>query len=400
VTAILASVDDPRVDEAVENLLDTMASGVSGVELWGLQFDLGLAWPSFKPDHGGLGVSQSVANAVASLLKERGVPSSPAGFVGLHQVSKLLHDVGRPEQRRQHLRRIFTGDEQWCQLFSEPGAGSDLANVGTRARRDGEDWSIAGQKVWTSNARHADLGLLLARTDPDAPKHRGMTMFIVDMREPGVEIRPLRQADGGARFSEVFLEDVSVADSQRLGEPGDGWRLAMSVLSTERTGASDVFLRPTSELVDLFNAREYRNGELREEVVRRWIDGRLIALNAERLRASRDAEDARRLASISKVQASEHSQRLASTLATLSGPALLVSADYQDAFEEDTRPGASAVKNFAALPASRFLVRSLAMSIEGGTNQIARNIIGERVLGLPPDIRVDKTASWRETARA
>ena len=208
------------VDEALGVLRAMADSGASPSDLLGAQFDLGLAWPRFAIGAGGLGVSAVDARAIRERAAGAGLPSSPASFVGLQQASALIHDFGSEVQRQRYLRRIFTGEDQWCQLFSEPGAGSDLANVGTRGRLDGDVWRFDGQKVWTSMARHATHGLLLARTDPAAPKHNGMTMFVLEMRQPGIEVRPLRQMDGGARFSEVFLSEATASDCDRLGDPG------------------------------------------------------------------------------------------------------------------------------------------------------------------------------------
>jgi alkylation response protein AidB-like acyl-CoA dehydrogenase len=387
-----------EIEDAIGELA-ALVNKVDEVELFGRQYDLGLAWPRFAPPWGGWGLSADSGLHVSQRLRSRGVPPSPAGFVGLHQVSTLLHDIGADEQKLRYLRRIFTGEDQWCQLFSEPGAGSDLANVSCIARLSGDEWVLDGQKVWTSNARHANLGLLLARTDPGARKHSGMTMFIVDMTTPGIEVRPLRQADGGARFSEVFLDGVVVPDSLRLGTPGQGWALSMRILATERGGASDVFLRPVAELLELWASRGHAARAARDDVAQRWIESRVIALNGERQRTTSDADTAKRLASIAKVMSSEHSQRVSSTLATLLGPDILVAADFDEALAEDIRPQSAAMKDFAALPPARFLVRARAMSIEGGTNEISRNIIGERVLGLPPDIRVDKDRPWVEVTK-
>ena len=230
------------VDEALGALRAMVDDGASPSELLAEQFDRGLAWPRFAVGAGGLGVSAVDARAIRERVVGAGLPSSPASFVGLQQASALIHDIGSEVQRRRYLRRIFTGEDQWCQLFSEPGAGSDLANVGTRGRLEGDLWRFNGQKVWTSTARHASHAMLLARTDPIAPKHRGMTMFVLEMRQLGVKVRPLRQMDGGARFSEVFLSEATARDSDRLGDPGAGWAMSMHILNVERDGASELVL--------------------------------------------------------------------------------------------------------------------------------------------------------------
>jgi alkylation response protein AidB-like acyl-CoA dehydrogenase len=373
-------------------------------DILGVQYDHGLAWPTFDRGFGGLGLSPEAANAVSAAVQAvGGVPPTSGDFVAVHQVARLIHDRGTVEQRHRFLRRIFTGEDHWCQLFSEPGAGSDLAGVATSAIPAGSGWVVDGQKVWTSGARHADWALLLARSDSAVVKHRGLSMFVVEMSAPGVTVRPLRQADGGARFSEVFLENVPVEPGLRIGAAGDGWSAALAVLSTERTGASDIFLRPVDEL--LTRLRELSDDDvrkplLRDQVMQVWLTGRTLSLMNTRQRAESRPAELARLAALAKVTASEHAQRYADLLATLVGPDILVAADYASAFEHDMDPAsAGGLPNLTRLSPTRYLLRSRAMSIEGGTNEIQRNIIGERVLGLPPDIRIDKDVPWRELSR-
>ncbi|WP_246361227.1 acyl-CoA dehydrogenase family protein [Haloechinothrix aidingensis] len=276
-----------------------------------------------------------------------------------------------------------------------------MAGVATLAAREDDDWLVTGQKVWTSGAHQAHFALLLARTDPDVPKHRGMTMFIVDMSADGVEVRPLRQADGGARFSEVFLTDVRIPDAMRLGPVGDGWGVALRVLQTERSGASDVFIRPVEDLLDSWRGRgRFLPAAMRDDVVKMWMDAAVFELSRNRQRAVAGTDDAVRLGAIAKVAASEHAQRLSTVMAAVLGPDILTRADYDEAFAEDRTGEESPSDRFAALPPHRYLLRTRAMSIEGGTNEISRNIISERVLGLPADIRVDKDRPWRELTRS
>jgi alkylation response protein AidB-like acyl-CoA dehydrogenase len=395
----------PDIDMSVAEFVAIaahLADDVAG--LLGAQYDCGLAWPEFDLGWGGLGLSSDAAADVRARVAALSLPPSSGDFVALHQVARLIHDVGTDEQKQRFLRRIFTGEDHWCQLFSEPDAGSDLAGLATAAVKDANGgWRVTGQKVWTSGARHANWSLLLARTDPSAVKHRGMTMLILDMSAPGVEVRPLRQADGGARFSEVFLDDVRVPDDLRIGAVGEGWATALKVLGTERVGASDVFLRPVGELLTALRQipdRDPRKASLRDEVVRVWIARRTIELTAARMRASRDAAEVSRLASLAKVTASEHSQHLAQVLASLVGPDILVQADYDEALARDEDPeSAAGLPDLSSLSPARFLIRSRAMSIEGGTSEIGRNLIGERILGLPPDLRVDKDKPWQEIRR-
>jgi alkylation response protein AidB-like acyl-CoA dehydrogenase len=397
---VTADTTTEPVSVALDRLL-SQRDVLDAKDFLGSQYDAGLAWPHFRPQWGGSGLSAEESRRLRRRLAAAGAPVSPASFVGLYQASALLHETGSPQQRDCYLRRIFTGEDQWCQLFSEPGAGSDLANVGTRAVRVDDGWRIDGQKVWTSSARHASVGLLLARTDPELPKHRGMTLFVIDMHDPGVEVRPLRQADGGARFSEVFLDGVHVDDDQRLGPEGQGWALSMSTLSNERDGASDVFTVPVERLLIPWRGTRDRHGAaLRDAVVGTWVDSLLLDVSRVRGQLTTDPREAAVLRSIAKIAASEHLQRMSRVLAEVLGPDVLVAADYQDAAAEDMRRESAKAKDFATLSPHRFVLRSRAMSIEGGTNEIARNIVGERVLGLPPDVRVDKTGPWRATARS
>jgi len=228
-------------------------------------------------------------------------------------------------------------------------------------------------------------------------------MFVLDMREAGIEVRPLRQMDGGARFNEVFLTDVVVADDQRLGDVGDGWRVAMQVLGTERTGASDVFRRSLDDLFQLWRAHGRQRPWLRDQVARMWIESRVLDLCALRRRGLRDGDvNAVRLDAIAKIAASEHAQRLSAVMAAVAGPASMVGVDYDEAFEKamESDPSGASPDRFRTLPVQNYVLRTRAMSIEGGTNEISRNIIGERVLGLPVEPRVDKDMPWSEVRRS
>jgi alkylation response protein AidB-like acyl-CoA dehydrogenase len=397
----LAAIDIEIYIAEFANVAVEFADDITAV--LGAQYDFGLAWPTFAVDSGGLGLSDDTAAAIATRLSELGVPPSTGDFVALNQVARLIHDVGTGEHRQRHLRRIFTGEDHWCQLFSEPGAGSDLAGLATTAEKVAGRWNVSGQKVWTSGGRHAKWALLLARTDPTVVKHRGLTMFILDMAAPGVEVRPLRQADGGARFSEVFLDGVRIPDHRRIGDVGEGWANALKVLGTERLGASDVFLRPIDELLTLIRKlpdSDSRKPSLRQDVVRLWSTRQTIDLASERMRTSPNKAEVARLSALAKVTASEHAQQFADVLAVLVGPDLLVEANFEAALAHDQDPrSAEGLPDMASYPPTRFLVRSRAMTIEGGTSEIGRNLIGERVLRLPPDLRVDKDRPWQEVPR-
>lgn len=391
------------ITAATQQFIESIAAlGLSDTtEILTAQYKAGLAWPHFSPGWGGLGASRDATRRVREHLSSAGIPTSRAGFVGLHQAATLIHEHASDEHKARFLRRIFTGEDQWCQLFSEPGAGSDLANVATTAVRGDAGWQVNGQKVWTSNARHAKYALLLARTDPDVPKHRGLSLFVLDMSSAGVRVSPLRQADGGARFSEVFLDDVDVPAAFLLGESGQGWALSMHILATERDGASAVFHKPINDLLELWRGNLHaHDSALRDDVTRIWIESNVVWLNAQRQRATQATREAEILASLSKIAASEHMQRYSEVMGSVLGPDAVIHADYDDALAEDANPNSAAAKDFTVLSPHRFLIRTRAMSIEGGTNEISRNLIGERTLGLPGDIRVDKTAAWRDLSRS
>ena len=373
--------------------------GSDPIEFLGTQFDLGLAWVHFPTGSGGLGVAAGLQTEVDRRLRSAGAPHGRGDFIALHQSAAAIAAVGTEAQRERFLRPIFTGQEHWCQLFSEPGAGSDLAGLSTAAVRDGDEWIVNGQKVWTSGAKEARWAILVARTDPDVPKHRGLTFFICDMHAPGVEVRPLRQADGGAHFNEVFLTDVHVPDDHRVGDVGQGWAVSLGALNSEREGTGDAFGRPIDGLLELWRSRHDRRSSharaLRDQVARMWIESRVVSMSNLRLRAAQRSGGPTPLGSLAKIAASEHAQRLSGVMAAVMGPAALVGLDYEGSLSE----GQGAGSGLSSMTPQRFVVRSRAMSIEGGTNEVQRNIIGERVLGLTGDVRVDKDRPWRDVPR-
>src|SRR5215468_7797928 len=233
--------------EAIRGRVRAFLAGHDPAEMPGqdfnnARFDAGLAWVHYPEGLGGLGASRALQNIVDAEFAAAGAPGHNAELnaIGLGMAAPTILAYGSDEQQQRWLRKLWTGEEIWCQLFSEPGAGSDLAALATRAVRDGEEWVASGQKVWTSLAQHARRGLLLARTDPDVPKHQGLSYFAVDMTAPGVEVRPLRQLTGEAEFNEVFLTDVPIPDEDRIGPVGEGWKVANATLMSERVniGAS------------------------------------------------------------------------------------------------------------------------------------------------------------------
>ncbi len=389
--------DREIIEHRIAGLLEKFPEPGSGnpATFLGAQFDQGLAWVHFDKGCGGLGLPARYQPEIDHRLQETGAPASHGDYVGLHQGASAIHFAGTPEQRARFLRPIFTGEEHWCQLFSEPGAGSDLAGLSTMAIRDGDEWVVNGQKVWTSGARDARWAILVARTDPELPKHRGLTFFICDVTDPGVEIRPLRQADGNAHFNEVFLTDVRLSDSLRLGDVGQGWGISLACLHSEREGTGDAFARPIDDLLNLWRSRSDRLSPvaavLKQEVVKTWVEARVVELNNRRMREAQGRDGATPLGSLAKIASSEHTQRLSGLMLKLMGPAGQVGLDY-DADLTSRQGGISSQPQVLA-------IRSRAMSIEGGTNEIQRNIIGERILGLPGDIRADKDLAWRDVPR-
>ncbi|ABW14924.1 acyl-CoA dehydrogenase domain protein [Parafrankia sp. EAN1pec] len=369
-------------------------------EFLGARFDAGLAWVWAGPGDGGLGADPALQPLIEQRLAAAGAPApfryNPIG-IGMTGPTLLTH--GTPGQRGAYLRPLFAGTEVWSQLFSEPGAGSDVAGLATRARRDGDEWIVDGQKVWTSYAHIARRGLLIARTDPDVPKHAGLTAFVVDLTASGVEVRPLRQLTGEAEFNEVFFTAARIPDTQRLGPVGAGWRVATTTLMNERvslggglSGGADpgaALLAAYQEAADRGDGNPVR----RDQAIRLWIEANVNALTAARAAAGGNRGRPGPEGSVLKLAGAEHSRRAAAYLVDLMGPAGTLIPDYRM-----TRPGLPLGGEGPRDTAAAFL-RSRANTIEGGTSEILRNILGERVLGLPGDIRVDKDVSWRDIPR-
>jgi len=308
----------------------------------------------------------------------------------------VLHD-GSEGQKRHYLPALFTGEEPWCQLFSEPGSGSDLASLATRARRDGDEWIVDGQKVWTSGAHLARHALLLARTDPTAEKHAGLTAFVIDLHRPGVEVRPLRQMNGGAEFSEVFLNRARIPDAERLGDVGAGWAVAHQTLVLERYNMPRIPGRgegPIAMAVDAWNRRADKTSPsalaLKDLLLRHWVDAEVLRLLQARATALRMASGSGPEGSLGKLSTSVTGRRLGEFVVALLGPDAMLIDGYDAAIE----PTGS-----TAFRAQHALVGSPATGIAGGTDQIQRNIIGDRVLGLPREPAVDRGVPWNETLR-
>jgi alkylation response protein AidB-like acyl-CoA dehydrogenase len=298
---------------------------------------------------------------------------------------------------------MFTGEDAWCQLFSEPGAGSDLAGLACKAVRDGDEWVITGQKVWNTLAHLANRGMLVARTDPDAPKHKGMTYFALDMTAPGVEVRPLRQITGEAEFNEVYLTEVRVPDADRIGDVGEGWRVAMTTLSNERTtiGGGGGGLPPRgsgaiAEAVRIWQEEPDvdRNPVAKDRLMQLWIEAEILRLTNIRGSQNRKAGNPGPEGSIAKLKFALVNMDIYEFCVDLLGAKALAGYDFEMRRAENlglTGPPGSSRKMF---------LRARANSIEGGTSEIQRNIIGERVLGLPGEPRTDKDIAWKDVPRS
>ena len=364
----------------------------------GACYDAGLSWVHFPEGLGGLGVSRGLQAVADRVLQGAGGPV-PLGLnpMGYGMAAPTVREHAQSEElKRFFLRPLATTEDIWCQLFSEPGAGSDLAGLATSAVPDGADWVINGQKVWTSLAHRARWGLLLARSDPDAPKHRGLTYFVLDMHAPGVECRPLRQMTGQAEFNEVYITDARIPDAHRLGGVGDGWRVAMTTLMNERSALGGSGNRrgsgTISEAVALWASRpDLHTPVLRDRLTQLWLRSEAQRLTSERSRASATAGGPGPEASIGKMVGAELNQKIYEFCMDLLGPEgiLYHSYDIHNANRDGDWRG----------PIQQRYLRSRANTIEGGTSEVMRNILGERVLGLPGDLRADAGMAWKDVPR-
>ncbi|MBB5156560.1 acyl-CoA dehydrogenase family protein [Saccharopolyspora phatthalungensis] len=378
--------------------------GMDRLDFLRARFDAGLAWVHFPAGLGGLGAARELQPLVDAAFAEAGAPDNRPHLnsIGLGMAAPTILRFGNDEQRRRYLRPLWTGEEIWCQLFSEPGAGSDLASLATRAVRDEAgvgseaEWVVDGQKVWTSLAHRARWAILVARSDPDQPKHQGLTYFICDMTAPGVEVRPLRQITGEAEFNEVFLTGVRIPDSQRLGEIGQGWQVALGTLMNERVAIGGRAPAREGGLIGIAAEAwrehpEKRTHGLHNRLLRLWVDAEATRLTSLRLRQQLAAGDPGPEGSAVKIAFAELNQAITGFELEFLGEPGLAYDDWtfhQPEFTDFAKRG----------PGFRYL-RAKGNSIEGGTTEILRNIIAERVLGLPPESRTDKDRPWKELPR-
>ncbi|WP_026453004.1 acyl-CoA dehydrogenase family protein [Saccharomonospora iraqiensis] len=362
------------------------------------RFDAGLAWVNFPEGLGGLGAPRELQSIVEAEFAAAGAPDNNPrrNGIGLGMAAPTILAFGTEEQKKRFLRPLWTGEEVWCQLFSEPGAGSDLAALGTRAVPDGDEWVVNGQKVWTSTAHTADWAILVTRTDPDVPKHRGMTYFLCDMSRPGIEVRPLRQITGEAEFNEVFLSDVRIPDAHRLGEVGEGWKVATFTLNNERVAIGGNAMPREGGMLGKVLATwrehpELRTPELRERLLRLWAEQEAFRLAGVRLRQQLAVGSPGPEGSGMKLAFARLSQ-------ALSGLELELLGEQGLRYDDWTLRRPETVEFLGREAGYRYL-RAKGNSIEGGTSEILRNVISERVLGLPAEPRVDKDIAWKDLPR-
>jgi alkylation response protein AidB-like acyl-CoA dehydrogenase len=373
------------------------------VKFLGEQFDRGLAWVHFPEGLGGLGLSPADQLYAMRKLSKLGVPSAAMrNIIGYGMVAPTIVTHGTDEQKSRFLRPLFTGEEIWCQLFSEPGAGSDVATLATRAERDGDEWIMTGQKVWTTLAHIASYGLIIARTNPDVPKHKGITAFLVDMHAPGVEVLPLYQVTGEAEFNECFFNEVRIPDTRRLGGVGEGWGVSITTLMNERVSIGGTVPPRSSGLIGealkIWHARWASRRDayalaVRSDLMRAWVRNEVGRLTNWRANDLRRAGTPGPEGSVAKLAFAEENQRTSELCVNLMGAeGMLYGSNYPQ-----IRPSESAMSGGDMRKA---FLRMRANSIEGGTSEVMRNIIGERVLGLSGEPRNDKDVAWKDVPRS
>jgi len=362
--------------------------GLAEAKVWrAKRFDAGLGYISGDPAYGGRGLPAAYDRLYASLESRYDVPSQSFFGIGLGMVAPTIKDHAQPDIKARYLPAMYRGDVVGCQLFSEPGAGSDLAGLQTRAERDGDEWVVSGQKVWTSGAQYSDIGEVICRTDPDMPKHQGLTGFIVDMRAPGVDVRPLRQMTGGASFNEVFFNEVRVPDDHRLGDVNQGWSVALTTLMNERAsigaggaggglGVADI--TRLSQMLAHFGGSD--DPTLRDQLMRLYTGFQVAKFTNQRaLDKIRAGQLPGPEMSIAKLSLTRNLTDTGQFVARVLGPRLTADTGEWGTFAW-----------------SRFLCGTPGMRIAGGSDEVLHNIIGERVLGLPKEPGIDTTSPFKD----
>lgn len=353
--------------------------------------DTGWTVPTWPVEYGGMGLDHEHAAIVRSELSRCTGPDLYPFLVGLALVGPTLLAHGSPDQCARWLPAIADGTEIWCQMFSEPDAGSDLANLSTRARREGDRWQVSGAKLWTSRAHYSRRGLLLARTDTSLPKHQGITAFALDMSTSGVTVRPLHQMNGDAHFSEVFLDGAVIEDTDRIGDVGLGWRVGLTTLAHERGvgTAGGRLLLDLDRLITLVRTTgAAEDPVLRDRLVQAWVEARVAALSAAR---AGEAPEAGRApgpeGSGMKVRGSNAFRLYVDVAMRALGPSAIAGE-------------AGAHGNADTSEWQTLFLTAPSLPIRGGTDEIQRNIVGERVLGLPAEPRVDRDVPYDQLPRS
>jgi alkylation response protein AidB-like acyl-CoA dehydrogenase len=393
-----------NVDELVDGLVaDFPPTSTPPQRFLEEQYDRGLAWVHFPEGSGGLGLSPKDQQRVQSRLHAANAPAAGVkNPIGYGMCAPTIATHGTTEQKERYLRPLFSNEEIWCQLFSEPGAGSDVAGLSTRADKDGEEWQLNGQKVWTTLAHISSYGLIIARTNPDVPKHKGMTAFLVDMKAPGVEVRPLFQITGEAEFNEVFFTDVRMPDTARLGGEGEGWNVAVTTLMNERVSIGGAVTRrgggPITEAMRIWRKRWKDDTSpharaLKDRLMSSYIRGEAYSMTNLRASQTRKAGTPGPEGSVAKLAFAEENKKVYDLCMDLLGnEAMLMPAGYPMLRPDLVGMGSTDVH--------KMFLRVRANSIEGGTSEVMRNILGERVLGLPGDVRSDKDLPWKDVPRS
>ena len=397
-TAEVISKDETKVVQLAEELLKKFPpSKTSVVDFLGAQYDMGLAWVHFPVGLGGLGISPKFQKAVNEVLYPAGAPNPMyRNPIGHGMCGPTVAEWGSDAQKKRYLRPLFTGEEIWCQLFSEPGSGSDFAGLSSKGTKDGEEWIANGQKVWTTLAHLSRFGLLVVRTDPEAVKHAGLTAFVVDMQAPGVEVRPLRQMTGEAEFNEVYFTDVRISEAEMLGSPGDGWRVSLTTLMNERVSiGGSMPQRGSGSIASAVNAwqalpTDQQDSATRDELMKLWIRAEVLRLTNIRANTTRKMGTPGPEGSIGKMAGADLNKETYAFAVNLQGANGMLYGSYAM-----TRPETA----MAFDGVQKAFLRSRANTIEGGTTEVMKNILGERVLGLPGDVRVDREIAWNKVAR-
>jgi len=391
------------VNQKLQELIEFRKDGQDLQDFWGKQFDLGLAWVQFPEGSGGLGLNPKYQLQITEKLRNEGISQQNriANILGVGMGAPTIMEYGTPEQIQKYLRPMFTAEEIWCQLFSEPGSGSDLASLSTRAVDDGDGYIVNGQKVWTTLGHLEKWGLLVTRTDPDAPKHRGLTFFIVDMESEGVEVRPLRQITGEAEFNEVYFTDTKIPKENILGGLGEGWRVSLATLMNERVAiGGNVRERGSGapgHLVQLWKDKGLEDPIQKDKLIELWIQQEAVRLTNIRASELREKGTPGPEGSTSKLYEAEiNKASYEFGMELLGNDGLLFPRGYaltqpELNFDNDT---------FGFTDTQSLFLRSRANSIEGGTSEIMRNIIAERVLGLPGEQKLDKDKPWKDIPRS